>query len=50
MEKGKIENTVEPGFSKLFERRKNVSYCQVLTIYHVIYAVIANFGKQQKVY
>ena len=27
--------------SKLFERRKNVYY-------HVIYAVIANFGKQQK--
>ena len=27
-----------------------VYYCQVFTIYHVIYAVIANFGKQQKVY
>ena len=44
------DNTVEPDFSKLFERRKNVYYCQVFTIYHVIYAVIANFGKQQKVY
>ena len=43
-------STVKPGFSKLFERRKNVYYCQVFTIYHVIYAVIANFGKQQKVY
>ena len=42
--------TVKPDFSKLFERRKNVYYCQVFTIYHVIYAVIANFGKQQKVY
>ena len=45
-----IANTVEPGFSKLFERRKNVYYCQVFTIYHGIYAVIAYFGKQQKVY
>ena len=44
------KGTVEPAFSKLFERRKNVYYCQVFTIYHVIYAVIANFGKQQKVY
>ena len=43
-------NTVETDFSKLFERRKNVYYCQVFTIYHVIYAVIANFSKQQKVY
>ena len=42
--------TVKPGFSKLFERLKNVNYCQVFTIYHVIYAMIANFGKQQKVY
>ena len=42
--------TVETDFSKLFERRKNVYYCQVFIIYHVIYAVIANFGKQQKVY
>ena len=42
--------TVKPDFSKLFERRKNVYYCQVFTIYHVIYAVIANFDKQQKVY
>ena len=42
--------TVEPDFSKLFERRKNVYYCQVFTIYHVIYAMISNFGKQQKVY
>ena len=45
-----LHSTVEPDFSKLFERRKNVYYCQVFTIYHVIYAVIANFGKQQKVY
>ena len=45
-----ILNTVEPDFSKLFERRKNVYYCQVFTIYHVIYAVIDDFGKQQKVY
>ena len=42
--------TVKPDFSKLFERHKNVYYCQVFTIYHVIYAIIANFGKQQKVY
>ena len=42
--------TVNPGFSKLFEKRKNVYYCQVFTIYHVNYAMIANFGKQQKVY
>ena len=42
--------TVKPGFSKLFERRENVYYCQVYTIYHVIYAMIANFGKQKKVY
>ena len=41
---------VEPGFSKLFEKRKNVYYCQVFTIYHVIYIMIVNFGKQQKVY
>ena len=46
----KIDSTVEADFSKLFERRKNVYYCQIFTIYHVIYAVIANFGKQQKVY
>ena len=45
-----LYDTVKPDFSKLFERRKNVYYCQVFTIYHVIYAVIANFGKQQKVY
>ena len=45
-----IAYTVKPDFSKLFERHKNVYYCQVFTIYHVIYAVIANFGKQQKVY
>ena len=45
-----IRDTIKPGFSKLFEKRKNVYYCQVFTIYHVIYAVIANFGKQQKVY
>ena len=42
--------TVEPGISKLFEKRKNVYYCQVFTIYHVIYAMIVNFGKQQKVH
>ena len=42
--------TVQPGFSKLFERHKNVYYCQVFTIYHVIYTMIANFGKQQKVW
>ena len=42
--------TVEPDFSKLFETRKNVYYCQVFTIYHVIYIMIVNFGKQQKVY
>ena len=42
-------NTVEPDFSKFFERRKNVNYCQVFTIYYAIYAVISNFGKQQKV-
>ena len=43
-------STVKPSFSKLFERRKNVYYCQVFTIYYVIYAMIAPFGKQQKVY
>ena len=42
--------TVKPGFSKLFEMHKIVCYCQLFTIYHVIYAVIAYFGKQQKVY
>ena len=26
----------EPAFSKLFERHKNVYYCQEFTIYHVI--------------
>ena len=44
-------NTVEPGFSKLFEKQKMFSiYCQVFTIYHVVNAMIADFGKQQKVY
>ena len=43
-------STVEPGFSKLFEGRKNVYYCQVFTIYNVIYAMTSNFGEQQKVY
>ena len=42
------KGTVEPAFSKLFERRKNVYYCQVFTIYHVIYAMIANLGKKKK--
>ena len=42
--------TVEPDFSKLFEKHKNVYYYQMFTIYHVIYAMIANFGKQQKVW
>ena len=42
-------NTVEPGFNKLFERWKNVYYCQVFIIYPAIYARTANFGKQQKV-
>ena len=42
--------TDEPGFSKLFENCKNVYHWQMFTIYHVIYAMIANFGKQQKVY
>ena len=43
-------STVEPDFSKLFEKRKNVYYCQVFTTSHVIYAVIAKFGKEQKAY
>ena len=30
--------------------KKNVYYCQMFTIYHVINAIIANFGKQEKVY
>ena len=33
-----------------FWEAQNVYYCQVFTIYHVIYAMIANFGEQQKVY
>ena len=44
------DGTVEPDFSKLFERQKNVYYCQEFTIYHVINAMISNYGKQQKVY
>ena len=28
-------NTVKPDFSKLFEKRKNVYYCQVFIIYTV---------------
>ena len=48
---GILWNTVKPGFSKRFEKSKIIYYCQVLTIYHVLtYGVIANFGKQQKVY
>ena len=42
--------SVKPGFSKLFEEPKNVYYCQVFTIYHEIYAMIASFGEQKKVY
>ena len=45
-----LSNTVKPGISKIFENPKNVYYCQVFTIYHVIYAMICHFGKQQKVY
>ena len=45
-----MKYTVKPGFSKLSERHKNAYYCQVFSIYHVIYAMIANFGKKQKVY
>ena len=45
---GALGCTVKPGFSKLFEKHKNVYYCQVFTIYHVIYTRIANFGKKQK--
>ena len=48
-----MNNKIEPGFIKTFERRKNVYFCQarcLSTIYHVIYAMIANFGKRQKVY
>ena len=46
-----LHYTVKPSFNKLFKKRKNVYYCMVFTIYqHVIYAVIASFGKQQKVY
>ena len=33
-----------------FEKPTNVYYQQVFTIYHGIYAMIANFGKQEKVY
>ena len=46
----KVSSTVEPGFGKLFEKCKNVYYCQVFIVYHVIYVMTPNFGKQQKVY
>ena len=45
-----FSNTAKTGLSKLFEKRKNVYYYQVFAIYNVIYGVIANFGKQQKVF
>ena len=37
-------------FSKPFGKLKKVYYCQVFTIYHVIYVMICQFGKRQKVY
>ena len=42
--------TFKPDFSKIFEKHKNIYFCQMFTTYYMIYAVIANFDKQQKVY
>ena len=43
-----LKTTVEPGFSKLFKRRKSVYYCQVFTIYRVIYAMIVILVSSKK--
>ena len=46
----KFQSTVKLGISKLFGKGKKVYYCQVFTIYHVIYVMICQFGMWQKVY